>query len=319
MRKIILLFGLIFIGCNKDDETSLILEPKFFTTDIDLFWQVFENTTTNFSTEEFQSLYISQGTEGLKDYAGQKNLASSLQSTLRSNAYLTYYNSVKENTLDLSLTIDKSKEGFSKLKKIYPGTNLFNVYFLVGAMTAGGRVSDNGLLIAVEMFSKNEDTKFDDLSEWHQNVLRNKEYLSSIVVHELIHKQQQYRLSNSNAITTLELSIVEGMADFISHYLLNDEPFMNEHLHFYGDPIEEELWIEFKPQMDLNYQKTEWLFTGKRTMQGHPADMGYYMGYKILEAYSSNFENVEAAIIAMLSATDYQEIFQTSNYGDKFN
>jgi hypothetical protein len=323
MKKTAYIFLLIsiLISCSSNDDVEdfSVAEPEFFTSDIDLFWEVFDNTTTNFSSQEFQNLYVNKGTNGLKDYAKQVNLTLSLQSTLRSSAYLTYYNNIRENTLDLSSAIEKSKDGFSKLKIVYPNAKLFDVYFLVGALTAGGRVSNNGLLIAVEMFSKNTTTNLDDLSDWHQNVIRNKVYLPSIITHELIHKQQQLKPVNSNHKTVLEQSLIEGMADFVSHHLLEGEPFMNEHLHLFGDPIEKELWIEFKTQLDLNYRNTEWLYTGRQTSKGYPADMGYYIGYKILESYSSNFENLNEAIKSMLSKENYYDIFQESNYEEKFS
>ena len=76
---------------------------------------------------------------------------------------------------------------------------------------------------------------------------------------------------------------------------------MNDHLHAYGDPREEELWKGFGLQMNLNYQETEWFYTGRTTSKDHPADMGYYMGFKIVEAYSITFNNTGEAMEAMLS------------------
>ena len=317
MRKIIsllIIILLLLVACNRDDELSPISEPNFITSDINLFWDIYNNSE-NLSNVDFQTLYINQGTQGLKDYAEQKNLALRLKSILNNSSYVNYYNSVEPNTLDISNAIDISEEAFLKLEQIYPNTNFFNVYFLIGGMSAGGRISNNGLLIAVEMFSKNEDTELGQLSEWHQTVLRNKEYLPSIVVHEFIHMQQK----KLNYQTVLEKSISEGMADFIAFHLLKNNPFMNEHLHSYGNPIEEEIWNEFKNQKDLNYQNTEWLYTGSTTSSGHPADMGYYVGFKILESYSSKFESVEEAIISMLSTINYKGIFEFSEYAEKFD
>lgn len=309
---IIILF--LLLACNRDDELSSISEPNFITSDIKLFWDIYNNAE-NLEHIDFQNLYINKGTQGLKDYAEQKNLAFRLKSILNNSSYVNYYNSVKPNTLDISNAINSSNEAFLKLDQIYPNTNFFNVYFLIGGMSAGGRISNNGLLIAVEMFSKNEDTELGQLSEWHQTVLRNKEYLPSIVVHEFIHMQQK----KINHQTVIEKSISEGMADFISFHLLKNKPFMNEHLHTYGNPIEEEIWNEFKNEKDLKYQNTEWLYTGQTTSSGHPADMGYYVGFKILESYSSKFETVEEAIGSMLSTINYTELFEFSEYNKKFN
>jgi hypothetical protein len=35
---------------------------------------------------------------------------------------------------------------------------------------------------------------------------------------------------------------MEGMADYISYKIINDNPFFNEHLHYYADSIENQLW-----------------------------------------------------------------------------
>lgn len=305
---------LLFNSCSNDNVLCPISEPNFISSDIDLFWEIYNNSE-NLSSVDFQNKYINQGTLGLKDYAEQKNLALGLKSRLSNDSYINYYNSIQSNTLNISNAIDISEEAFFKLKDIKPNTNFFNVYFLIGSMSAGGRISKNGLLIAVEMFSKNEGTELGELNQWHQNVLRNKDYLPSIVVHEFIHMQQK----KLNYITVLEKSISEGMADFITFYLLRNKPFTNEHLHSYGNPIEEQIWNEFKIEKDLNYRNTEWLYTGNKTSLGYPADMGYYVGFKILESYSLKFESIEDAIIAMLSTTNYQEIFEFSGYAEKFD
>lgn len=214
-KKFYLYLVLILFGCSKDE---VIKGPAFSTSDINLFWEVFDKINPDFSKLKFQTLYIDKGTVGLKDYAEQKNLAVSLESILQSNAYLNYYKSVRQNTKDLTVAIQKSKEGFNKLKEIYPEADLFDVYFLIGALGAGGRVSNNGLLIAVEMFTKTDTTSLAGLNEWLQNVIRTKNYLPSIITHELIHKQQNFVPRNSGYTTVLEQSIREGMADYV-HFI----------------------------------------------------------------------------------------------------
>ena len=109
------------------------------------------------------------------------------------------------------------------------------------------------------------------------------------------------------------------MADFISFYLLPDQPFMNDHLHQYGEEHEQELWELFSEQKDMNYKETQWLYSGTETSQGYPADMGYYMGFKILESFAATFESTESAISAMLSNGNYVYLFEQSGYADKFD
>lgn len=313
----------LFEACNNDtsdDDDDIIIstESLFITSDIDLFWSVYDTIDPLFQSSNFQSLYIDKGTVGLKDYAAQKNLATSLENVLNIDAYNEYYKSIRNNTLDLTNAIEKSKVGFNTLEEIYSNTRLFDVYFLIGALTAGGRVSSNGLLIATEMFAKSENTSLNGLSEWHQSVILSKEYLPSIIIHELIHKQQHFSPENNEYATLLEQSVREGMADYFALYIFPDEPFMNAHLHSFADTIEMQLWNEFKIEMDLYYKETEWLYTGSTTSNGYPADLGYFIGFKIVESYVNTFENIQSATLAIFSNPNYYDIYNNSGYEKKF-
>lgn len=310
-------------GCKKENEDEFIFNPKeqtdgFYTSDIDLFWQVYDYISPNFTKDNFQNIYISNGSIGLNDYAIQKQLANGLENVFNSNNYHNYYKAIRINTQDLSQVINKSKIAFDQFQKVNHEIEIFDVYFLIGAMSAGGRVSENGLLIAVEMFSKTDELDISTLNEWHQNVINAKDCLPSIIVHELVHKQQRIIPKNSGYKTLLEQSILEGMADYIACYLLPDEPYFNQHLHDFGDIIEEKLWNEFKIEKDKNYKDTEWIYTGNYMSNGYPGDLGYYIGFKIIEAYSNTFEDKHEAINNLLTNTNYYDIFIDSNYGDEF-
>lgn len=297
-------------GCGEKTVISPTQKTEYFTSDIDLFWALYDNHLPTISRQIIQNEYIDKGSIGLKDYDSQKNLVSSLASRLKLEEYQSYYTSIRHNTVDLDSVILKVDDAIFRLKAIYPNTKFTNVYFLVGALSAGGRVSNNGLLIAVEMFSKTETTNTENLGEWLNSVTRTKSFLPSIVLHELIHFQQK-AVSNNNL---LEQSIKEGMADYLSKYLLPNEPFMNHHLHTFGDSIEFEIWNKFKIEMDLPYNNTEWLYSGKSTLEGYPADMGYYVGFKIVESYVASHNNEKEAIQEMLSERDYISLFEHSNY-----
>ena len=312
----------LFLGCSQEYKTEFTFKPKeqtkgFYTSDIDLFWKAYDYISPNFTKKNFKKIYIKNGSVGLNDYANQKNLASELEKIFRSNTYCEYYSSIRTNTQDLHQVIKKSKKAFERFQELYSEINIFDVYFIIGALGAGGRVSENGLFIAVEMFSKTENSPIDSLGEWHQNVIKSKDCLPSIVVHELVHQQQRLIPRGRNK-TLLEQSILEGMADFISFYILPDEPFMNDHIHIYADSLERELWDDFKQQKDEKYNNTEWLYTGKNTSKGYPADLGYYIGFKILASYCDTFESKDEAISMMLSFTDYYELFEKSGYAIKF-
>lgn len=306
---------LLLVSCNRDDDFRVPTEMTFHTSDIDLFWNFYDqNDPFSLKPSDVQELYIANGSIGLQDYSGQKDLPGSLAAILKLEPYQKYYESVRENSLNIQSAIQVSNNAIAELSSIHSGMRYTDVYFLVGALSAGGRISRNGLLIAVEMFTKSPNTSTEKISEWLQTVTKTKDNLPSIIIHELIHFQQNFTPQNSGKISLLEQSILEGMADYISRFLLDGKPFVNAHLHDYGDAHENELWQQFSEGKDLRYADTEWLYTGANTDEGHPSDMGYYVGYKIIEAYASTFSNYKDAINAMLNASNYEAIFERSGY-----
>lgn len=316
----ILIIGFILviatISCTKEPEIQK--EPIFSTTDIDLFWKVIDENKPDFDGDFFKTNYVNNGSIGLKDFDDIKNICPDLESKLKQEKYLQYYNSIRNNTLDLTNEITISKNGYVEFENTYSGFKPTDIYFLIGALTAGGKQTDNGLMIAVEFFTKTDSTSVEKLSNWYQSVIKEKKYIPSVVIHELAHFQQNYIPKNNGYSTLLEQSIREGMADYISYSILNDKPFLNEHLHEYAESIEQELWIKYENEMNLNFKETGWLYNGGESSRETPADLGYYVGFKIIESFSSNFNGDSEAIKAMLSNSDYYDIFEKSNYKDKF-
>lgn len=321
---LLLLIGTFFItSCKENDVINVEgakAELRFVTSDIKLFWDVIDQITPNFTQEKFKNLYIEKGTIGLKDYDKQINLSQRLANILMQPAYNNYYKAIKNNTLDYSEENQISKKSFEKFKLEYSKTRSHNVYFLIGGCSAAGRVSNNGLLIAVEMLSKSDTMTLKSLDLWHQNVIKSKKYIPSIVIHEIIHSYQtNFKPKNNNFVTLLEQSIREGMADFLAKYFINNHPFFNEYLHNFGEIKEREVWNKFKLELEKNYSATEWLYTGKQTTYGYPADMGYYVGYKIIETYFNKFSDKKNAIKNLLEASDYYKLYNDSGYNEKFN
>ena len=97
------------------------------------------------------------------------------------------------------------------MKEVYPEAVFPDVYFVVGAMNSGGTASRHGLIIGAYMYGRTLDVPKDELSKWHLNVLMSVDEILHIVVHELVHFQQNY-----NGGSLLKASLKEGSADFIA-------------------------------------------------------------------------------------------------------
>jgi uncharacterized protein YjaZ len=182
---------------------------------------------------------------------------------------------------------------------------------MIGKMNSGGTYTENALLIGVEMYGRTKEMPIDELKEWHRQVLKPIDEIPHIVAHKLVHYQQKYPKPNK---TLLGSSIGEGSADFIAELVSGNH--INQHLHAYGNTKEEELWREFKQSMTTN-DTSLWLYNGGK-IKDRPADLGYYIGYKIAEAYYKQATDKKQAVKNILEIQDFERFLALSKYEDKF-
>ncbi|MCB0278430.1 MAG: hypothetical protein KDD94_02955 [Calditrichaeota bacterium] len=283
------------------------MKARLVTSDIDHFWQAYENKADMKSTLE--TIYFGQASVGLKSFISQR--ISSVDQLLKTINYRPrYYQELKKSTDRLQSMDKKIRSSLIALAYLYPQAEFPDVYFLIGRMNSGGTTSDDGLLIGVDMYGLTDGTDRGELDSWLNSVLKPIDDLPAIVAHELIHFQQQF----STGKNLLKLAIKEGSGDFIGELISGSQ--INQHVHDYANPREKELWLEFQQDMNgENYQK--WMFNGTNA-KDKPADLGYWMGYKIVESYYNNQQDKRQAIHDILNITDFDEFLAKSKYEDKF-
>ena len=287
-------------------------EVKFYTSDIDHFWRAYALSIGKTHEEKvaiFKEHYFQKGSLGLQEFKEEK-IESAEKLVEAIEAFPDFYNSIRENTLKIQDYIDEAKSNLFAFKYLYPDAKFPNVYFVIGRMNAAGTITENGLLIGSEYFGITENTplkRFPEAShEFLHSITVNK--VVETVIHELVHFQQP---SLESSKTVLEKSIMEGSADFLAELACGNV--QSEFIYNYGEEHEEKLWEEFKKDMDSK-DLSRWLF-------GFPSDrpmgMGYFMGYKIVEAYYEKAENKREAIEQIINIKDYKKFLKESGYGTK--
>jgi uncharacterized protein YjaZ len=128
-----------------------------------------------------------------------------------------------------------------------------------------------------------------------------------IVVHELVHFQQNY----AKDMTLLNQCLREGAADFICELVTGSHA--NQYFYGYGDAHEKELWEAFKQVMG-GTKWEGWLY-GSSKKEGRPNDLGYWMGYKICKAYYDKAADKKQAIAEILNIKDAKQFLEASGYG----
>jgi predicted Zn-dependent protease DUF2268 len=286
-------------------------DAKIITSDIQNFWRAYDLATPDNQVEVFEREYLKRGSDGLRDFIKLRiTSADALVKTINKNP--KYYASIRESTLRVEAMETKMRACFYALKYLYNDAVFPDVYFVIGRMSSGGTTSDRGLLIGTEMHGRTARAPEDELSDWHKQVLRPIEDVPYIVAHELIHYEQKHGSQLKNSL--LYQSLNEGSADFIAELISGGT--INPHLHVYGNPKEKQLWEEFKQEMDgVNFSK--WLYNGFN-IKDRPADLGYYMGYKIVESYYNRMKDKRQAIKDILEFKDPAQLLKDSGYEAKF-
>jgi hypothetical protein len=276
------------------------------TSDIPAFWKVFDQLDRAKNPEALlNSEYFDAGSVGLQDFVASKiGSAEELLAVVR--ARRKYYASARESTLRIARMEPAIRAGFRRLKELYPDAIFPDTYFVIGKMNSGGTTSQNGLLIGAEMHARTASTPLDELSDWLKGIVDPVEDIPRIVCHELIHVQQK-----ESGKKLLDFAIHEGSADFVGEMIWGgklDMPYMR-----YGRAHEAELWQEFQQKMNAT-ERTGWLYEGDSATR--VADLGYFIGYRISQAYYEQAKDKKQAIAAILNVSDFDGLLKASGYGD---
>lgn len=315
MQILTLIFILAMAATLSLGQLSVNSDPdaaRFVTSDIQLFWKAYDKATPENDLIVYRDEYLRKGSVGLKEFT-RLRIGSSCSLVDTIGYAPKYYESLRGPSLKVASFEPQTRAAFRKLKEIYPAAVFPDVYFVIGRMSSAGTLSEKGLLIGVDMYGANSPGITDGLSSWHRAVLSSVDRLPYIVAHESIHYQQKYPVDAEP--TLLSRSIREGAADFIAQLIAGDH--INPHLHKYGDPIEKELWLEFEKEMHRT-EVSNWLYQGDKAKE-RPADLGYYIGYKIVESYYNNAADKRRAVQDVLEIKDFNAFLSGSRYSLKFN
>ena len=278
------------------------LEIEIITSDIDNFWEAYDAAKPVFDPKVFQEMYLDRGSKGVRGFMKDR-IQSAENLALLVRSYSDYYASTRASTLRIAGMKNEITSSLSKLKELYPAAKFPPVYFVIGGLNSGGTTSGAGLIIGAEMYGKTDDASMDQLDDWLKTVLKPVDELPHIVAHELIHFQQKYGTRD-----LLSACIKEGSTDFIAELISGKH--INQHIHDFANPREEELWAEFKERMHGKDYKG-WLYS---STEGRPNDLGYWIGYKIAKAYYDKQPDKKKALEDILHIRNFDKFLQESNY-----
>ena len=105
----------------------------------------------------------------------------------------------------------------------------------------------------------------------------------------------------------------EGACDTIGELISGRN--INEHLKVYGRTHDEEIWRDFEADM-YKPDISKWIYNAF-TAKDRPADLGYYVGYLITQAYYKNARDKRQAIHDILNIQDARKFYEASGVRKK--
>lgn len=290
------------------DKRKDIGNMKIVTSDINNFWEMYDVYKTTGKTEDIQKLYFDRRSAGLDAFTKVRVINAGLMEKAI-KLYPEYLESIRDNTLKLSGIKEKIIGYFTELKEIYPDVYFPDVYFTMGCFNTGGTAKGRMLLIGAELMCADDNSPKDKLNNWLKGNIGNFDNIEQIVMHESIHTMQTLKQRN-----LLGAAILEGACDFIASMVTGYE--QNSAHYIYGSKYEKGLWREFKKEMNGD-DYSRWLYSGNNSI-GRPSDLGYFIGYKICEAYYENADDKKQAVKDIIEVEDFEAFLKKSGYDDKF-
>jgi len=289
---------------NSDPDSARII-----TSDIPRFWNAWDRMQTAATRDDslralFEEYYLG-ASPGLVGFI-RLRVSSVYQLLDAIEQHPGYYSSIRPSTLRVAEFEPQIRRAFRALDSLYPDAVFPDTYVLIGRLSSGGTLTRHELLIGAEMYGLTPDAPQDELSGWLGSVLKPVDAIPHIVAHELIHYQQRY--PDAEPPTLLAQSIREGSADFLAEMISGRH--INAHVHQWANPRAGELWQEFLERKH-DTSLSGWLYGGNDET-GRPADLGYWMGYRIAAAYYRRAADTRQAIAEILNISDFDAFLDQS-------
>lgn len=303
VSALILITGTSACRTRRDSTGSREAGPGVVTSDVHNFVTAFAGWTRSDTSCRSLDRYLDAGSPGLETYRAKFDMGrTDLCSAVRRDS--SRYAALQSKMPGIDSAQRTIEGAFVKFAALVPGAVLPRVYFVVGDEIWGGTTTggdDPIVLVGAERLGSLTD-------------------LPVLTVHELVHTQQHYPIfkvitGGPGFIrgTVLAQSIKEGSADFLAELATGQIAAPGRDA--YGDAHEEQIWHDFQHDMhERDYSR--WIYNGwnQKALGDRPADLGYYVGYRITKSYYDRATDRRKAIRDILEIGDFDRFLRASGY-----
>src|SRR5262245_58688910 len=242
--------------------------PTIQTEDVDRFFKLYDANGGHPTAEQIQHDYLDAGTEGLHNLARLRNVTGTkIADTLTKRPEI--YVKARDCVAVLPRVRERVKAALDNLIREYPAARTPSVTIAVGRGKPVGVGSPvTGVQIGLEALC-GTDFMNPDLED----------RFVYVIAHEYAHVQQVPELVDGTDLTVLQASLMEGAADFVGELISGHVSYA--YLATMTAGREKEIESRFVPDLDKK-DLSDWV---NNSTPEKPADLGYWVGYRICKAY----------------------------------
>ncbi len=289
---------LVAVPARSQPDPVTFAGPDVVTSDIDRFFQVYDAAQGHPSAESLQRDYITPGTQALHEFAEKRQITGENLAKAIADQPDKFVRA-RQCTTVLQGVRTRLTEVFDKLLSLYPEARFPPVVFVIGRGKTGGTTSSSGVIVGLETIGS---------VDWMDPDLESR--FTRLIAHEYAHVQQPGAEVEDSKPTVLYASLIEGGAEFIGE--LTSGEITNFHLKTWTKGKElaiETAFLADAEKMDLS----RWLWNGPGTPE-KPADLGYWIGYRITKSYYQRSTDKRQAIRDILEMKDPKGFLAASGW-----
>lgn len=266
--------------------------PKILTGDVIRFYQIYDAAGGHPTAEQLDRDYLAPGSDGLHQFAKLRRVTGAAMADaiakrpeiyVRARACLAVLPGVKQR---LSLAFDK-------LAGLYPEAKFPPVTILVGRGHPVGITDPTGVDMGLEALC--------DAGFMNPNL---EDRFVHTIAHEYGHIQQASNLQvlapGMPGVTVLQMSLIEGGAEFIADLISGDVG--NYQFKTWTEGREAAIEAAFVRDEDKT-DASDWIDNGVGTPD-KPGDLGYWVGYRIVKSYYDHAADKHQALKDIFDLSD---------------
>lgn len=272
--------------------------PVIQIDDVGRFYRVYDAAGGHPSADALQHDYIDPGSDGLHHLAKVRNVTGvTIADAIAKRPEL--YTGARQGMDVLPRVRERLAVAFLKLVQLYPEAKTPPVTIVVGRGRPVAIGSPNGegtqigleALCAVTWLNPNLEDRF-----------------VHVIAHEFAHVQQSPALMNNEHPTVLDLSVIEGSAEFVAELTSGDVGYSQFKTSTKGHETEiESAFVADEDKTDLS----NWF--NNSTIE-KPGDLGYWVGYRIAKSYYQHATDKRVALREILQMTDPKALLAKSGW-----